>query len=77
MCRLDRYGALGAGWLRLRPQRYVDAWTQPCEAVLAADLVIVFSTRAQKEVKFDYRPVHNNPLYKEEMDTVQPFTRVY
>lgn len=33
--------------------------------------------RAQKEVKFDYRPVHNNPLYKEEMDTVKPFTRVY
>ncbi len=31
----------------------------------------------QKEVKFDFRPVHNNPLYKEEMDTVKPFTRVY
>lgn len=33
--------------------------------------------RAQKEVKIDFRPVHNNPLYKEEMDTVKPFTRVY
>ena len=44
---------------------------------MAAELTSVSLARAQKEVKFDYRPVHNNPLYKEEMDTVKPFTRVY
>ena len=46
-------------------------------AALTADPVLLPFACAQKEVKFDYRPVHNNPLYKEEMDTVKPFTRVY
>ena len=45
--------------------------------MLATKLTTVSLARVQKEVKFDFRPVHNNPLYKEEMDTVKPFTRVY